>query len=202
MPTQEHEIPLRIVQNQPALAPFLLRKVLGYELPEHTEAVLTSSYLSNCTPKEWTSDEAVVLRDGTREVLAIAVERQDGRDKDKRHSWPVYLSTLYGRLECPTVLVVLCPSRAYEAARKELEGLMSVDTYEWQSDFARKYVGLGREEGREEGLSHSVIAVLQARGLTVSDEVRRRIESCTDLETLKTWVPRAVTVERPEHLFD
>ncbi|PDP89268.1 hypothetical protein CQJ94_02395 [Glycomyces fuscus] len=59
----------------------------------------------------------------------------------------------------------------------------------------------GREEGREEGVARSVVAVLRARGFTVSDEVRRRIESCDDLETLEAWVPRAVTVARPEDLF-
>ncbi|OOC55983.1 MULTISPECIES: hypothetical protein [Nocardiopsis] len=112
MPSQKHQVPLRIIQNQPALAPFLLKKVLGYELPAHTETTFTSSHLGNCTPKEWTSDEAVVLRDGTQAVLAIAVERQDGRDKDKRLSWPAYLSVLHGRLECPAVLIVLCPDRA------------------------------------------------------------------------------------------
>ncbi|NYH52507.1 hypothetical protein HNR06_002096 [Nocardiopsis arvandica] len=77
-----------------------------------------------------------------------------------------------------------------------------MDGHRWQSDFAREYVGLGREEGREEGVAHSVVAVLTARGLTVSDQVRRRIESCTDLETLEAWVPKAVTVDRPEDLFD
>ena len=101
-----------------------------------------------------------------------------------------------------------------EAARKDLEGLMSVATYEWQSDFARKYVGMGREEGREKGrkegreegrlgaATQHVITILETRGLTVSDEVRARITDCTDLETLEKWLRRAVTVERPEDLFD
>jgi predicted transposase YdaD len=89
-----------------------------------------------------------------------------------------------------------------------------METYEWQSDFARKYVAIGREqcreegqeEGREEGrilgAAEDVILVLGARGFTVPDEVRDRIESCTDLETLRKWVPAAATVDRPEDLFD
>lgn len=93
-----------------------------------------------------------------------------------------------------------------EAARKELEGLMSLATYEWQSDFARKYVGIGREEGREEGraleAAKNVISFLEARGLSVTPAVRERIESCTDLEILEQWVPAAAKVERPEELFD
>ncbi|MBQ1080413.1 hypothetical protein [Nocardiopsis sp. B62] len=83
---------------------------------------------------------------------------------------------------------------------------MAVETYEWQSDFARKYVGIGREEGREEGraaeAARSVVSVLEARGFSISDEVRERIEACADLATLEKWVPSAVTVDRPEDLFD
>mgnify|MGYP001168676829 CR=1 FL=1 len=290
MPTREHEIPLRLVQNQPALAPALLES-LGFEVPRHTEALNTSSVLTNCDPKEFNSDGAVVLRQGTENVMALVVERQHGHDQGKRRSWPAYLVTLHVRLECPTMLLVLCPSEAVarwcaqpirtghpgfdlsplaigpsrvpkisdeqqarnlpelavlsarvhgdsdpgplravvealdstaeenrafyydyvlaglnEAARKELEGLMTVETYEWQSDFARKYVGIGREEGRQEGRTSeavkNVISILQTRGFILSAEVRERIESCADLPTLEQWVPAAVKVDRPEDLFD
>jgi hypothetical protein len=88
-----------------------------------------------------------------------------------------------------------------EAARKELESLMAVETYEWQSDFARKYVGIGREEGRASEAVQSIIAVLEARELTLTPEIRERIEACTDLETLRKWVPAAARVRRPEDLF-
>ncbi|CAL9430057.1 hypothetical protein [Nocardiopsis dassonvillei] len=80
--------------------------------------------------------------------------------------------------------------------------MTALDTYEWQSDFARKYVRMGREEGREEGrtaeAANSVLLFLDARGLTVPDEVRRRVGSRTDLETLRMWVRRAGEVERAE----
>lgn len=67
----------------------------------------------------------------------------------------------------------------------------------WYSEFARKYVGIGRAEAA----ARSVIAVLVARGFAVSDEVRQRVESCDDLEILEAWVPKAVAVDRPEDLF-
>ncbi|MEV2278949.1 hypothetical protein AB0I72_25520 [Nocardiopsis sp. NPDC049922] len=289
-PTREHEIPLRIIQNQPALAPVLLES-LGFEVPHHTEAINTLSALTNCDPKELNSDGAVLLRDGPRHVLAVVVERQNDHAKEKRLSWPAYLVNLHSRLQCPAVLVVLCPTdslakwcatpisighpgfelspltigpsdmpvvetaeqartlpelamlsaRAHgntdpstlkavvealdatpnrhrvfyydyvlaglnEAARKELEALMAVDTYQWQSDFARKYVGIGREEGREEGhteeAARNVLLVLDERGLTVTDEIRQRIESCTDLNTLHTWLRRSATADRAGDLFD
>ena len=68
--------------------------------------------LTNCDPKEWNADGAVLLRDGGRPVLAVAVERQNRADGRKRFSWLAYLATLYGRLECPTVLIVLCQDEA------------------------------------------------------------------------------------------
>ncbi|MFD3686026.1 hypothetical protein ACFWTE_14540 [Nocardiopsis sp. NPDC058631] len=88
------------------------------------------------------------------------------------------------------------------AARKYLEDLMAVDTWEWQSDFARKYVGIGREEGRAEEAARNVVLILDARGLKVSDEVRRRIGSCTDLDVLETWIRRSATIQSTEQLFD
>ncbi|MFD6951012.1 hypothetical protein A6A08_20480 [Nocardiopsis sp. TSRI0078] len=78
---------------------------------------------------------------------------------------------------------------------------MSVGTCDWQSDFAREYVGTGREEGRGQGLAQSVVPFLDARGFEVSDEVRRRVESCDDLDTLQTWVHRAAKVDGPEELL-
>ncbi len=290
MPTREHEIPLRLVQNQPAMAPALLES-LGLDVPRHTEVLNTSSVLTNCDPKEFNGDGAVVLRDGTEDVMAVVVERQNDYDKGKRRSWPAYLVTLHVRLKCPAILLVLCPSdtmarwcaqpirtghpgfdlvplaigpsrmpviaqeeqaralpelavlsahahgnddhrtlravvealdstpeknRAFyydyvlsglnEAARKELESLMAVETYRWQSDFARKYVGIGEEKGREEGrireAVQSIIAFLETRELVLTPEVRERIESCTDLDTLRKWVPAAAKVRRPEDLFD
>ncbi len=294
VPGQEHEIPLKLVQNQPAMAPVLLES-LGFDIPHHTEAINTSSVLTNCDPKELNSDGAVLLRDGARHVMAVVVERQNGRDYEKRLTWPAYLSLLRLRLECPAVLVVLCPTEALarwcatpiqtghpgfdlspltigpaemplivdreqaralpelavlsarahgdtdtrtleavlealdatanknrafyydyvlaglnEAARKELEGMMAVETYQWQSDFARKYVGIGEEKGREEGreegriteATRNVVSILQTRGFSLTEATRQRIEACTDLDTLEKWVPLAVKADRPEDLFD
>jgi hypothetical protein len=280
------------------MVPVLLKESLGMDVPHHTETVLTSSVLTNCDPKEWNSDGAVLLRDGPEHVLAVVVERQHRKDARKRASWPAYLVTLYARLDCPAVLVVLCPTdgvacdcaepiqighpgfvlaplmigpsatprvtepeqaralpelavlsarahgdedprvldtvmqaldsidadrRAFyydyvlaglgEAAQKYMEDLMAVATWEWQSDFARTYVGIGHEKGREEGreegrekgraeeAARNVLTVLKTRGLMVSDAIRTRITGCTDLETLEAWLARAVTVERPEELF-
>jgi hypothetical protein len=85
-------------------------------------------------------------------------------------------------------------SRLSAAHRRRLEEIMSTGTYEFKSDFARKYIGQGEVK--------AILAFLDARGLPVSDDVRSRITNCTDLERLEVWVRRAATVNSVEELFD
>lgn len=97
-------------------------------------------------------------------------------------------------------------SRLSVAARHTLEELMSAGTYEYQSDFARKYYGEGEAKGEAKGEARgeakAILAFLTARGLAVSEEVRGRITSCADLDQLETWVQRAATIDSAEELFD
>jgi hypothetical protein len=58
------------------------------------------------------------------------------------------------------------------AARAILEDLMANGTYPYQSDFAKRYVAQGRDEGRAEGKALAVLAVLAARGVKVSAALR------------------------------
>jgi hypothetical protein len=51
--------------------------------------------------------------------------------------------------------------------------------------------------GRAEG----ILTILGARGITVPDEVRERIISCTDIGQLDAWIVRAATSERIDDLF-
>lgn len=79
---------------------------------------------------------------------------------------------------------------------------MGTSTYEYQSDFARKYYGEGRDEGRAEGEARAVLAVLAARGLSLDPAQRDRIATCTDLHQLDIWVQRAALVSDADELFD
>src|SRR3954471_7427794 len=76
-----------------------------------------------------------------------------------------------------------------EAARRSLEAMMK--GYEYQSDFAKKYVAQGRDEGSTERAAHDVLTVLQARGLAVPDAARERILSQKDPERLERWLEKA-----------
>lgn len=57
-------------------------------------------------------------------------------------------------------------------------------------------------DGKAEGEAKGILRVLEVRGLAVSDEVRERISTCTDLDRLNDWLDRAGTVEHAEDLFD
>ncbi len=59
--------------------------------------------------------------------------------------------------------------------------------YEYQSDFAKKYVGQGRTEAR----AGDVLTVLRARGVTVPDAARERILAQKDPERLRRWLEKA-----------
>lgn len=98
--------------------------------------------------------------------------------------------------------VDLAMSSLGEAARNALEALMQRGTYEYQSEFARKYVAQGREEGLHEGERAALFEVLDARGLKVDAETRQRIMACTDLSQLKVWLRKAVTVDSVSEIFE
>ncbi|HYO72764.1 MAG TPA: hypothetical protein VEU33_42480 [Archangium sp.] len=83
---------------------------------------------------------------------------------------------------------------------------MRSGTYEYQSEFARRYFTQGREEGRQEGRQEgemiALLEVLEARGLQVDEQSRQRIEACTELDQLKRWLRKAVSVQSVQELFE
>jgi hypothetical protein len=84
-----------------------------------------------------------------------------------------------------------------DAARAALERMMNLRNYEYQSDFARKHDAQGQARGRVS----SILGFLEARGLSISDEQRARIEACSDLDVLDGWVRRAATIATIDELF-
>ncbi len=51
----------------------------------------------------------------------------------------------------------------------------------------------GKAEGRAEGKAEAVLSVLEARGIAVNEDDRKRILGCSDLPTLERWLRRATT---------
>ncbi|WP_149260064.1 hypothetical protein [Actinomadura sp. K4S16] len=78
---------------------------------------------------------------------------------------------------------------------------MKLDNYEWQSEFAISHRAEGRAEGEVKGESKALLLMLEARGVDVPEDVRRRVEGCTDLEQIERWIQRAVSADTAEDLF-
>lgn len=78
-----------------------------------------------------------------------------------------------------------------DAGRRALEDLMETRKYEYQSDFARRYYGAGRDDGREEGrllTARMVLLAMLERRLDVDPALRARIEACEDADRLTSLV--------------
>jgi hypothetical protein len=59
----------------------------------------------------------------------------------------------------------------------------------------------GQAEGQAAGEAALILRLLEKRGVLVSEGVRERVTSCTDLDTLTLWFDRALTVTVAEDLF-
>jgi hypothetical protein len=111
MPTREHEFLPELVEKRPTLPAQLLERVYPDVLPAFDRARLERKDLAVYKPTEYQADSVVTLRSGGRKVLGVIVEVQRSRDDKKRWSWPVYVAGLRARLQCPVVLLVVCPDR-------------------------------------------------------------------------------------------
>ena len=78
-----------------------------------------------------------------------------------------------------------------DSVRQKLEEEMRIQDYEFQSEFAKRYLSLGREEGRVAGRAESVLRILKVRKMEVSETQRSQILRCTDADHLDRWIERA-----------
>jgi len=58
-----------------------------------------------------------------------------------------------------------------------------------------------RRAGRGRAAGAMLLRVLAAKGFTVPDEVRQRVQSCKDLAQLEEWGERAVTAKSLDEVF-
>jgi hypothetical protein len=85
---------------------------------------------------------------------------------------------------------------------RKLEPILGESAREVAMTYGEQLIEEGRKrglaEGRAEGLkaqADALLRVLTARNLAVSDDVRARIEACTDVATLGRWIERAITAQ-------
>jgi hypothetical protein len=120
-----------------------------------------------------------------RRVIEAVCSALDVIDRDDHGRADLYADVLFAELPA--------------AAQDYLEECMTTTTgHRYRSEFARRYFGQGKAEGKAE----DVLAVLDARGIEVRDELREHITSCTDLAQLDKWIRRAATVRTAQDLFD
>jgi hypothetical protein len=142
--------------------------------------------------------------------LAVLSAMAHGEDVDPERAAKIGFAALAACLDLDTERATfyadVVRAALGEAARAALETLMqSPERREFQSEFARKYVAVGRAEGeakgRAEGEARALLAVLEARGLGITAEQRDRITTCTDLAVLEGWIRSAATAATVEDLF-
>jgi len=78
-----------------------------------------------------------------------------------------------------------------EAARKAFQ--MLPQGYEFQSETLRKNVATTK--------AAAVVAVLEAREISLSDEQEKRILACLDIKLLDQWIRRAAIIASADELF-
>jgi hypothetical protein len=88
----------------------------------------------------------------------------------------------------------LIRATAPAAVRRALEELMA-------TVFRDEFVDGLLDQGRATGEAAMLLRVLAARGFTVPDDIRQRVQSCTDLAQLEAWGDRAVIARSVEELF-
>jgi len=175
LPSAKHEALLLLLRNRPSLAPELLSTLLSVPLPPYDQVRFESAELAVMSAMAHGKGEHAL------QVALAALEAARALDDER------------ARLHAD-----LAVSWLGKAARRALEDMMETGSYQYQSDFARRYVAQGRAEGRAE----AVLTVLRARQLEVSPEAQQRIAACTDLAQLDDWTRRAITVQAVEELFD
>lgn len=79
--------------------------------------------------------------------------------------------------------------------------LMTAMQYFWRHPLAEQVREEGREQGRAQAKAEMILRILEWRGIPVPEEVRERVESCTDLEQLELWAQRAVHAADAAELF-
>ncbi|WP_017537475.1 hypothetical protein [Nocardiopsis halophila] len=93
-----------------------------------------------------------------------------------------------------------------EEARNEVEEIMSTSTLRYHSAYTDRFVRQGLEQGLEQGIAkgkaESLLRVLAALGLAVSEAERERISACTDPDQLDSWLDRAVTATSVAELLE
>ncbi len=132
--------------------------------------------------------------------LAVLSAMAHGSDPDVRTSLPVAVAAMAAAsgldvdrslLYSDLVLISLT-----EAARRALQAMRPAN-YEFQSDFAKHYIGLGKAEGRAEGKADLVLKLLALRYGAVPDTTHAQVRAADNaqLDAIAERILQAKTLE-------
>ncbi len=93
MSSDMHEILIDMFRGRPEFAAEMLGD-LSVRVPAHVRAEAASGDLPDLSPTEYRADSVITFSNVDGPVFAVVIEVQLARDKRKRWSWPVYLTTL------------------------------------------------------------------------------------------------------------
>lgn len=282
-----------LFRESPRLAPMLVARALGFELPAHADIQVTAAEFADLDPPEYRADVMLRMPDAldpdrdksTREAFIVEVQLEV--DPVKHYTWPQYVTAARTRFRCLATLVVVtvdervarwcaqpipldragnvfrpvvigprdipvvtdeaqartwpelavlsviahghepgseaigmvamaaCDrldnsrARLYadlvyanlnEVARTALERLMQQHKYTYQSDFAKKYVAEGLEQGVAQGYRELLGAQLQQRFGELPVEIQARLDAA-DANTLNAWGRRVLTATSLADVF-
>lgn len=113
MPSINHDGPIDVIRNHPAMTADLVRRATPIKLPpqDMVRVELGSTDASNVVPDEFKADIVTVIRDRDTgaPLLLVIIEPQGREDKAKKFSWPAYLANLRAAHQCEAaVLIVVC----------------------------------------------------------------------------------------------
>lgn len=82
---------------------------------------------------------------------------------------------------------------------------MAVDTSFYKSFMSEEIRDEGRAQGRAQGQAEaqakSLLLILDARSIALTDELRQKITACTDSPLLNQWLQRAATATTADEVF-
>jgi predicted transposase/invertase (TIGR01784 family) len=99
--------------------------------------------------------------------------------------------------EAQTILEELSSDEAVRKLAEQRE--IALKFWEMELEFRHEK---GREEGREEGRAETILQILSTRGIELPTESRARLLACRDRSVLDKLVPRALTLQPGEELFE
>ncbi len=222
-----HEALVELFRASPSLAVDLCRESLGQALSANVTVERAEPEIGEFRLDEYQTDNVLHIVDGEGKlVTAFVVELQLSCDPDKHYSWPVQLSAVYARLQCPVALVVLTLDEAVaEWCRQPIDlgfgwsfmapvvigpraiaDLIFVSprdvapptlrNYEFKSEFARKYVAIGRAEGARAMLNGQ----LRQKFGELPAETRDHIDQA-NAEELQLWGKRVLDADSLAAVF-